>query len=89
MTEEKKEKENNSNRFTNGLIIAEWATLATLFFGSFYFMQTQIQAQTIRTDALHKQFQEAMQAQSNRTDDLHREFIDLLKNLIEERKRAG
>ena len=75
---------------THRLIIAEWATLLSVFIGCFLFLFYRMekqseksdelhQKQTERSDMLYASFQDSMQKQTERTDHLYEMFIDLIK----------
>lgn len=65
-------KENLSVAKTHRLIIAEWATLLSVFLGCFIFLFYKIEKQSERTDHI-------FEIQSARSDKLYEMFIDLLK----------
>jgi hypothetical protein len=66
------ENETKSTLKTHRLIIAEWATLLSVFLGCFIFLFYKIEKQAERTDHI-------FEIQSNRSDRLYEMFIDLIK----------
>jgi hypothetical protein len=64
---------------TQKLIIAEWATLLSVFIVCFLFLFYRIEKLDDRCNQLHQDLTTVMQAQTERSDHLYEMFIELVK----------
>lgn len=68
---------------THRLIIAEWATLLSVFIGCFLFLFYRMEKQSERSDALYTSFQDSMQKQTDRSDALYVALNDAMQKQTE------